>query len=203
MGGRGSVSRSTLEKWAAGDIYGAGGGEPSERLFNAPWQRYENGNQVSVGATLEQAESRIRANSFETGIIVDRDGFVTDAFKGGASSVSFGDTPVSHFEGATITHNHPSGVPIFSVADLATPALYSYDGGTLAGIRATTSNNGTFSLRQRGNSPDWMGLAVSWERARTNKSITRRKGQERIDAAARWFETAAPKWGFEFVYERG
>lgn len=192
---------------------GNNNGQDSEKLFNAPWQHYENGNQVSVGATLQAAEDRIRGNSFETGILVDSQGFVVAAYKGGAHSVSFGSEPADKFAGATVTHNHPSGYPTFSVADIATPAVYARLGGKPAGMRATTRDNGTFSLRTTRQDADWNRLATAYNRSKASiesagySAAARSTGRGSfrnayIQAHADWFAQNAPRFGFSFTWER-
>lgn len=214
MGGRGSSSTSQLRKMATGG--NNGGAEPSEKLLNAPWQKYTDGNKVSVGATLAQAEERIKSNTkYETGVLVDSQGFVVAAYKGGAHSVDFGNEPASLFKNATITHNHPSGYPIFSVADLATPALYAEAGGKLKSVRAT-SVNGTISVSTQKSNANWNKLATAYNNAmesldvRANKAAakayaTKVKGAGRqayIDTYTNWLSKNAPKYGFTVDFER-
>jgi hypothetical protein len=201
-----------------------GGGEPSEKLLNAPWQKYEDGNRVSVGATLEQAESRIASNNYETGVLVDSNGFVVAAYKGGAHSVNFGNEPASLFQNATLTHNHPSGLPAFSVADIATPGIYALDGGKIKTVRAT-SVNGTFSLSAVSQSADWGKLATKYSNAekkirskavdamtsaisqakrqgKSHREVLRAGNKAGAKVYASWFKRAATKKsGFKFEYE--
>lgn len=204
MGGRGTSSMSALVQMAGGN----NNGEDSEKLFNAPWQHYENGNQVSPGATLAAAEDKIRANKFETGVLVDEDGFVVAAYKGGRSSVSFGNEPASKFKNAIITHNHPGGSAFFSVADLATPAIYAAQGGKLRGIRATTRDNGTASIIAKRQDANWNKLATAYNKA---QSSIRRDWIDHGDVTSianagtyfhKWLSKNAPKYGFRFTLER-
>lgn len=204
MGGRGTSSISALFAMARGE----NNGEDSEKLLNAPWQRYESGNQVSVGATLEQAENRIKSNNYETGILIDEDGFVVAAYKGGHSSVNFGNEPASKFENAVITHNHPSGSAFFSVADLAAPAAYTALGGKPRGIRAVTRDNGTVSIVATRQDADWNRLATAYNKAQ--RSIRKdwiAHGDVSSYASAssyfqKWLFEHAPKYGFRFTVER-
>ena len=203
MGGRGTSSMSALVAMAGGN----NNGQDSEKLLNAPWQHYEGGNKVSVGATLTSAESKISGNSFETGILVDKDGFVVAAYKGGRSSVSFGDEPASKFQNATLTHNHPSGSAFFSVADLATPAVYAAGGGKLREVRAVTKDNGTASIVAARQDASWNRLATAYNNAQ--RSIRRDwldHGDLTSIASAstfyqKWLAENAPKYGFQFRVE--
>ena len=204
MGGRGTSSMATLIAIAGG----INQGDYSEKLLNAPWQHYENGNQVSVGATLSAAEAKIKGNDYETGVLVDKDGFVVAAFRGGRSSVNFANTPVSDFKDATITHNHPTGSAFFSVADLATPAYYAMLGGKPRGMRATTKNNGTVSIVAVRQNADWNKLVTAYNSAQ--KSIRKEwlnSGDITSIASAssyyqKWLYENAPKYGFRFTVER-
>ena len=185
----------------------AGNGQDSEKLFNAPWQHYEGGNKVSIGSTLSSAEAKIRGNNFETGILVDPQGFVVAAYKGGAHSVSFGNEPPSKFKGATITHNHPGNIPVFSVADIAAPAMYAGLGGKPTGMRATTKSNGTFSIVAKRQDADWNKLATAYNKASSGlrKAALTAGATSPADFAGhyeKWFQANAPKYGFSFTWER-
>lgn len=204
MGGRGVSSRSQLEAMAAGKM--GISAEASEKLLNAPWQKYSDGNKVTVGATLAQAEARIAKNNYEIGVLVDEQGFVVAAYKGGKHSVNFGYEPASLFQNGTITHNHPSGYAIFSQADLATPALYAMEGGKLASIRATTKSNGTISVRANKSNADWNKLATAYAKVddRLWKQATSASDFSAKSAAkvyANWLSKNAPKYGFTVEYE--
>lgn len=215
-----SFSRNSL----IGLLNRGGGGEPSEKLLNAPWQKYEGGNRVSVGATLEQAEKKIVSNNYETGVLVDANGFVVAAYKGGAHSVNFGNEPASLFKNATLTHNHPSGLPAFSVADIATPGVYAMDGGKIKTVRAV-SVNGTFSLTAASQNANWGKLATKYSKAekgirskavaamnsaiiqakiqgKSHKEVLQAGNKAGARVFANWFRREAnKKSGFKFKYE--
>lgn len=208
MGGRGSSSISGLRKMAAEN-----NSSPSQKLFNAPWQHFEGGNRTSLGATLADAEAKIVQNEYETGLLIDEMGFVHAAYKGGAHSVNFGNEPASLFVGKTLTHNHPSGFPVPSLADIATPAIYQDQGGKLSGVRAATKGNGVFSLKAVRQNADYNKLATAYskvydrlgaegeKRAKTARS---RSGYIKAYSSAYhdWFIKNAGKYGFSVTIER-
>lgn len=201
MGGRGVSSATRLAKMSGIDK------SDSEKLLNAPWQKYRNGNQVSTGSTIASAEEIIRNNKFETGLLVDKDGFVVAAYKGGRSSVDFGDTPATSFKGATITHNHPGGTAFFSVGDISTAAFYAETGGMPKSIRATTKNNGTAVLTATKSNASWNKMATAYNNA--SKGLMKKfvAGKDGSIPGANsiyqdWFRKNASKYGFKFTVER-
>lgn len=201
MGGRGVSSVTRLAKMSGMDK------SSSEKLLNAPWQKYRNGNQVSAGSTIASAEEKIRGNKYETGILVDKEGFVVAAYRGGRSSVDFGDTPASSFKGATITHNHPGGTAFFSVGDISTSAFYAENGGMLKSIRAATKDNGTAVLTATKTNANWNRMATAYYNASKSLMGDFLRGKDSSISGANsvyqnWFRKNAPKYGFTFTIER-
>ncbi|MEG0025601.1 MAG: hypothetical protein RR719_09695, partial [Akkermansia sp.] len=120
--------------------------------------------------------------------IVDHDGFVLAAYKGGRNSVNFGSD--GHLaRGNTITHNHPSGAAAFSVADIAST-------GKLGGvaIRATTKSGGTAALQKASNNPQWGKMSAAYSKF-LGSGKTVKQAQE-------WLSSNAPKYGLKFTLER-
>lgn len=166
--------------------------KPSTKLNNARFQVLD-GNRVSMEATLAANEPKIASNDYETGLIVDDQGFVIAAYKGGTNYVDFG-TDAGLVRGNMVTHNHPSGAAAFSVADIASTGI---EGGL--GIRATTRTNGTVELRNAGSRQgDWAGLADAYKRYLDSGP----GGQRSITAAQRWLARNAKNYGLRFTKER-
>lgn len=185
MGGRGSWSAT-----AKGERIGKSGGSagaPSEKIPASQFQTID-GNRVSKKATFSNVEKRIAEHTFETGLIVDNQGFVLAAYKGGKNSVNFG-SDSGKIKGNIVTHNHPSGAAAFSVADIASTGSL---GGI--GIRATTKGNGTAVLAKASNNPQWGKMASSY-----GKYLGRGKT---IVQAQDWLKKNAPRYGLKFTLER-
>lgn len=184
MGGRGSWSQTSR-----GETLTAGGDNMaalSEKIPAAYFQTID-GNRVSKSATFANIESKIAKHTYETGIIVDSQGFVVTAYKGGRNSVNFGNEG-GKVRGNIITHNHPSGAAAFSVADIRTT-------GSLGGIgvRATTKSNGTAVLRKASNNPQWEKMASHYD------SFLR--GGKTVSQAQEWLSQNATKYGLTFYLE--
>ena len=185
MGGRGSWSAT-----AKGERIGGGGGSagsPSEKIPASQFQTID-GNRVSKRATFSNVEKRIAEHTYETGLIVDSQGFVLAAYKGGKNSVNFG-SDSKKIKGNIVTHNHPSGSAAFSVADIASTGAY---GGI--GIRATTKGSGTAVLAKASNKPQWGKMASSYEQYLG--------GRRTVAQAQDWLKKNAPKYGLKFTLER-
>lgn len=186
MGGRGSWSSTAKgERLSVGG--GGAGAPPSEKLLTARYQTIA-GNKVSQEATFARVEKEIAKHTYETGVIVDRDGFVLAAYKGGKNSVNFGNDG-GLVKGNTVTHNHPSGAAAFSVADISTT-------GKLGGvaIRATTRSNGTAVLRKFSNDPQWGKMASDYKEFLS--------GRKTIGQAQDWLRSNAAKYGLRFTLEK-
>lgn len=94
MGGRGGKGNiNGFIDWLSKE--GKGGGSPH------PLDISKFGNM-----SLEDAERRIRNLKHEELFVFDKDGKLIEAYKGGATSVSF-PMSVLDYEGATVTHGHP------------------------------------------------------------------------------------------------
>ena len=160
---------------------------PSEKLLTARYQTI-TGNKVSQEATFSRVEKDMARHTYETGLIVDGDGFVLAARKGGKNSVNFGNDSVL-VKGNTVTHNHPSGAAAFSVADIKVT-------GELGGvaIRATTKTNGTAVLKKSSNNPQWGKMASAYSRF-LGSGKTVKQAQE-------WLESNASKYGLRFALEK-
>lgn len=186
MGGRGMSWR----RLAKGEqiIYGGSGGSggAAEKIPAAEFQTI-SGNRVSRGATLARVEGMIAQHTYETGLIIDEQGFVLAAYKGDESSVNFGSEGYL-VRGNTMTHNHPSGTAVFSVADIRSTGIM---GGV--GVRATTRTNGTASLTKNSNRPNWGGLANAYDSFLT--------GGKTVSQAQDWLRENAPKYGLKFTLE--
>jgi hypothetical protein len=129
MGGRGAWSATSSGRTEGPQ--GGGSNNPSEKLNAAEYQRILDGDKVSVANTLANAETLIRHERREIGLIVDEDGFVLTARRGDVRSVNF--VGEEHLiAGNIVTHNHPSGFAVFSEND-----LFSTAGLKGRGIRAT------------------------------------------------------------------
>ncbi|WP_270207981.1 hypothetical protein [Eggerthella lenta] len=185
MGGRGSWSAT-----AKGERIGKSGGRagtPSEKIPASQFQTID-GNRVSKSATFANVEKQIAAHTYETGVIVDGQGFVLAARKGGKNSVNFG-SDSGKVKGNIVTHNHPSGAAAFSVADIRSTGNL---GGI--GIRATTKENGTAVLAKASNNPQWDKMASAYSRY---------LGSGRTVAQAQdWLKKSAPRYGLRFTLER-
>lgn len=166
---------------------GNAGNKPSDKLLTARYQTIA-GNRVSQESTFGRVEKEIAKHTYETGLIIDRDGFVLAAYKGGKNSVNFGgDGRLA--KGNTITHNHPSGAAAFSVADIAST-------GKLGGvaIRATTKSGGTAALQKASNNPQWGKMSAAYSKF-LGSGKTVKQAQE-------WLSSNAPKYGLKFTLER-
>ena len=184
MGGRGSWSAP-----AKGERIGKGGrgGAPSEKLPASQFQTID-GNRVSKRATFSNVEKLIAQHTYETGIIVDSQGFVLAAYKGGKNSVNFG-SDSGKVKGNIVTHNHPSGAAAFSVADIKSTGNL---GGV--GIRATTKGNGTAVLAKASNNPQWGKMASAYSKhLGSGKTVSQ---------AQDWLKKNAPLYGLKFTLER-
>lgn len=171
--------------------------EPSEKLLNAPWQKLE-GASASVGETARAAEAKIAQNDYETGLIIDQQGFVLAAYKGGKSSVNFG-ADSDKVRGNVVTHNHPSGSPVFSVADVRSSAILGAHG-----IRATTLANGTAYLKSANHRADWSGFAKAYEAEMPKLSASALKtggGKSAYKVYHDWYKANASKYNLEFSLE--
>lgn len=185
MGGRGSWSKTAKNEKIA-----SGGGDfdrDSQKLLTAYYQTIV-GNKVSPEATFARVEKDIAQHTYETGLIVDSDGFVLAAYKGGQNSVNFGPDS-GKVKGNIVTHNHPSGAAAFSVADIASTGAM---GGI--GIRATTKNNGTAVLMKSSNSPQWSKMASAYK--------TFLNGGASVSEAQKWLSKNASKYGLKFKLEK-
>lgn len=121
--------------------------------------------------------------------------------------MSFGNESASKFQDATLTHNHPSGSAFFSVADLATPAVYATGGGKLREVRAVTKDNGTASIVAARQDASWNSLATAYNSAQ--RSIRRDWLDHGVVTSIasvsafyqKWLAANAPKYGFRFRVE--
>lgn len=175
--------------------------EPSEKLLNAPWQKLE-GASASVGETARAAEAKIAQNDYETGLIIDQQGFVIAAYRGGQHSVNFG-ADSDKVRGNTVTHNHPSGMPVFSTADVRSSAILGAHG-----IRATTLEHGTAYLRSANHRADWAGFAKAYEESMQSLNAKVLFGTDpkegprgRHKVFHDWYKANAPKYNLEFSLE--
>lgn len=160
---------------------------PSEKLLAAAFQTI-SGNKVSQQATFAAVEKKITQNSYETGVIVDQYGFVLAAYKGTRGSVNFAGESYK-VRGNIVTHNHPSGSAVFSVADIKVTGSL---GGV--GIRAATKTNGTASLVKVSQRADFEGLAGEYRRFLSH-------GRS-VKEAQDWLSQNAGKYGLKFKVEK-
>lgn len=194
MGGRGAWSATaSLESQRLSKSLG-GQGKPSEKLHNSIFQHME-GNRTSTQATAREVERKIAQNSYETGVIIDRDGFVIAAYKGDARSVGFSDGKGNDdyhlISGNTMTHNHPSGSAAFSDADMRIAAFYG-----ARELRATTKNNGTAILTADTHHADWRALNDAYQAAYATSAMST------VRDAQTWLFQNAGNYGFTFVIDR-
>lgn len=159
----------------------------SQKLLTAYYQTITE-NRVSQQATLLKVEAEITKNSYETCIIVDADGFVLAAYKGGKSSVNLG-KDYNLAKGNLITHNHPSGLAVLSVGDIR----YTGKLGGI-GVRAATKRNGTAVLSKASNRPKWGDFADAYERFLEPGRTARQ--------ARTWLFKNASDYGLKFTIER-
>ena len=185
MGGRGSFS-TTMKSERLGSLPNKI--EKSIKIPAAPFLAI-SGNRVSKEETFQHIEGIIAKNSFETGVIVDPQGFPVAAYKGGPHSVSFG-VDQSKVKGNFVTHNHPSGYAVFSPGDLTTSASLG-----AMGVRATTLKNGTASLVRVSSRADFNGLAVAYHRYLS-------AGGRTAGEATAWISQNAGKYGLKFTLEK-
>lgn len=185
MGGRGTWSET-----AKGEKLMGRGSAQSGSAEKIPASQFQtiSGNRVSKSATFANVERKIAQNGYETGVIVDGQGFVVAAYKGGKNSVNFG-SDFSKIRGNIVTHNHPSNAAAFSVADIMTTG----EAGGI-GIRATTKSNGTAVLAKASNSPKWGKMASAYDGFLSKKRT--------VAQAQDWLSKNAPKYGLTFRVER-
>lgn len=124
---------------------------------------------------IHGVEDKIRNQSYESAALIDKDGNQIFFKDGGKTQVSFTREEVGSMQGATLTHNHPSG-SMFSNEDIAIMV-----GGDLDGIRATTSSGKTFSLSRGDGYTDGSGVAFYNAYAAQRKSAIARANSE-LDA---------------------
>lgn len=166
MGGRGSAYKTRMDKIGK-EGFGGGGsnsGSPSKKLLNSAFNHAE-GNKNSVAIAANYIETKIKGNNYETGVIIDKQGFVVAVYKGGKASVDFG-ADISKIKGNIVTHNHPSGTLIFSRADIRTTAK---QGG--AGVRVVVNSGRTLELRANNQHSDMMKVSAEYDKLFTNKNI--------------------------------
>lgn len=185
MGGRGATSFINR----GGIVLNGGRREygKSKKIHSAPFQAI-NGNKNSKSMTFSKVEKMIASNNYETGLIVDNNGFVLAAYKGTKDSVGFA-SDISKIKGNIVTHNHPSGNAVFSVADIKVSGKYG-----AVGVRATTKNNGTAVLRKASNNPNWEQLAKDYNRF-GKKLRTPKEAQN-------WLSKNSGKYGLKFEVEK-
>ena len=163
MGGRGASSASFNKAMGSELVLpdGRGGGraEISKKIPSAYFQTLE-GNRVSAQKTLTNTEGKIIKNDYETGVIIDNDGFVQAAYKGGKTSVNFG-RDSEKMKGNIVTHNHPSGVPLPSRGDILTAGTYGAKEIRMATIHGTGSLK---VLSSGGSIPKWNRLAFDYNK---------------------------------------
>lgn len=153
------------------------------------------GNRTSPEATARSVEREITQNSYETGVIIDRDGFVVAAYKGDSHSVGFSDgrghDDYHLISGNIMTHNHPSGSAAFSDSDMRLAAYYG-----AKELRAATRSNGTAILTADSHHSDWRALNSAYQSAyATSAMLTVRDAQT-------WLFQNAGRYGFTFVIDR-
>lgn len=186
MGGRGSWSET-----AKGERVISGGqirfDAESQKQLTAYYQTI-SGNRTSPERTFRNVERMITQHTYETGLIVDSQGFVLAAYKGGKNSVNFGpDSGLAR--GNTVTHNHPSGAAAPSVADIRSAGAM----GVIA-IRAATKSNGTAVLEKASNNPQWDKMASDYDAFIGNGKTVRE--------AREWLFRKAKDYGLRFTVER-
>ena len=198
MGGRGAFSQSNKERYFGARNGAAGGGTPSTKIPSSQFQHMVNGK-ASPGTTAKHVEGIITKNAYETGVIIDSNGFVVAAYKGGKRSVGFSDgksnDDYSKIKGNTMTHNHPSGTAAFSAADIGVTAEY---GGKA--VRAATRSNGTAVLEAKNHNSDMKGLARAY--AKKYNAAGTKNGFSTSKEANAWLKRNAPKYGCIFRIER-
>lgn len=188
MGGRGSWSQTARGEKLVGKGMPGSASIPSQKIPASQFQTLQNGNKVSKSATFARVEKEISKHTYETGLIVDSQGFVIAAYKGSRSSVNFGNES-GKIKGNIITHNHPSGAAAFSVADISSTGKM---GGI--GIRAATKNNGTAVLKKASNNPEWGKMAKAYDSFLANGKTMKQ--------AQKWLASNAGKYGLSFKIER-
>lgn len=190
MGGRGSWSQTYKNEMVIGGA-GVNFGD-SKKDLNARFN--PGGRFVNSGTTARHAEAIISQNDYETGIIIEaKTGDVLAAYKGGRDSVGFADNTAGtdnygNLKGNVMTHNHPSGLAVFSAADLRVSAHYG-----VKEVRVTTKRNGTAILTANNQHSDMAGLAKAYDRATTGK-MTAKQAQD-------WLRKNASSYGITFRLE--
>ena len=107
------------------------------------------------------------------------------AYKGDRTSVSFG-SDIKKLNGNIITHNHPSGVPLPSTADIRVAGDY----GAKEVRMATTHGTGVLSVSSRGGStPQWHKLASDYDKISYGFDAAK---------AYKWLTQNAKNYGFTF-----
>lgn len=96
----------------------------------------------AAGKAVADVEARIRNLSYESAAVIGKDGKILVEKDGGENYVKFSLEELSMMNNAILTHNHPGG-SCFSAEDIQ---VLEYHG--LSEMRATTANNGTFSLKR-------------------------------------------------------
>lgn len=128
-GGRGASG-------SASALFGSGGAEmesPRNEDLPARMNRMYNGNKMSQEHTIETFRKQHAADSYESAIVYDNNGFVSSYVHGGLFSVGFYPHEVA---GKHMIHNHPSGSN-FSRADLESFASTKMRGVSATGTKAT------------------------------------------------------------------
>ena len=92
-------------------------GSPQGGQF-APAQGAGGGTADEVEAKIQAKEAEIVGNSYETAIILDKEGNELFRVKGTSSSVTFGQGERRRMKDAILTHNHPGTESGFSFPDV-------------------------------------------------------------------------------------
>lgn len=169
---------------------GSGGFDSADHpaRFNAKY-----GNEASFEKTLETFRNMHVNDNYESGIAVDRNGFVTQYIHGTAGSVA-----ISGGVGEHVIHNHPAaGWPIFSGNDLVSTAL---EGST--GITASSTSAG-----RSANTAQYAGDYIFTKGQHFNANAFIKavkgaylKGKDYNDAVDKWLKAHAKKFGYTYTY---
>lgn len=169
---------------------GTGGFDSADHpaRFNAQF-----GKDTSFEKTLETFRNMHVNDNYESGIAVDRNGFVTRYIHGTAGSVA-----ISGGTGEHVIHNHPAaGWPIFSGGDLISTAL---EGST--GITASSTSAG-----RSANTAKYAGDYIFTKGQHFNANAFIKavkgaylKGKDYNDAVDKWLKAHAKKFGYTYTW---
>lgn len=168
-----------------------------------------NGKQSDYVKVLEDAETRIQSQAYESAILIDKNGNVLFDKDGATDHVAFSADELAKMKGAILTHNHPLGT-CFSWQDLQV-----IDKNELAEIRAVGRNGSRYTLTKIDNR-DTKGCDFAWAYYQACQAIKGRvdeffysssqdqaacdKANGMVESARRkWLHTNSEKYGYRYT----